>query len=352
MTVGEPIGLGPQGGDHGDDGPTVVADLSTCIWRAGPPPAALAAVRALSADHLQRHPYGAVRIAVDAFAEAYRVPADGMVVGRGISDLLWAAADGPLGSRVAVPWPAYTEYVTAFPDGGHGPPAWGYDVAAVAALLDAGRVVVLSNPHNPSGRVIERDALLAAAAGRPGVLVVDESYAEFCAEPDRHSLLGTSAPNVVVLRSPSKFFGLAGARVGFAWSADADLRAACTPRRGPWPLSMPDVVAVVAALGDTAWATATHAAVRAAVATVDDVVRPLGAPAGGSVIHVRLVPADDAPAVATVLRDHGVAVRVLGPAHGLPGPALRIAAPLPAELATVRAAIAAVTAGRRADQGG
>lgn len=337
----DPIGLGPQGGDHADGGPPVLVDLSTCIWRAGPPPAALAAVRSLTPEVLRGHPYGAVRLAVDAFAESTGVAGDGIVVGRGISDLLWGIADGPLGSMVAVPRPAYTEYVTAFPAAGHGPPAWAYDLDAIVELLDAGRVVLLSNPHNPSGRAIDRDVLLGAATGRRGVLVVDESYAEFCDDPDRYSLLGTDASNIVVLRSPSKFFGLAGARVGFAWATDADLRAACTPRRGPWPLSMPDVVAVVAALGDTTWAAENHRAVRDAAAALDELAALLGEPVRGAAIHVRLVPRSDAVRVAERLRANGVAVRVLGRPHGLPGPALRIAAPLRHELATVQAAFAA-----------
>jgi len=343
---GTPIGLGPQGGDHDDLAPPVQADLSTCIWRAGPPPVALEAVRALAPEHLQRHPYRAAAIATEAYAAAVGVPSSELVVGRGISDLLWALADGPLGGRVVVPWPAYTEYVTAFPNAGHGAPAWGYDLDAVAALLDAGAVVLVSNPHNPSGRVVDRATLGALLDGRPGVLVVDESYVEFCEEPARSSLLGIEAGNVVVLRSPSKFFGLAGARVGFAWAADPVLRAACTPRRGPWPLSMPDVVAAVAALGDPAWIHANHIAVRAAAAALDDLVGPLGEPVSGSAIHIRLVPAPDAVRVASVLRSHGVAVRVLGAAHGLPAPAVRFAAPLPEEVQFVVEAVDAVVRAR------
>ena len=106
------------------------------------------------------------------------------------------------------------------------------------------------------------------------MLVVDESYVEFAPDPVAASVLPGAdrdglpdnvpgvPDNVIVLRSPSKFFGLAGARVGVAWSPSAGSGRCCAAAaaRGPSPpwRSLP----VVAALADRAWVAATHAALR------------------------------------------------------------------------------------------
>jgi histidinol-phosphate/aromatic aminotransferase/cobyric acid decarboxylase-like protein len=207
--------------------------------------------------------------------------------------------------------------------------------------LRAGRVVLLSNPHNPSGRAFDAERLLDLADDAPqGVLVVDESYVEFAPDPVRASVLGRAEAagrngpsNLIVLRSPSKFFGVAGARVAVAWSPAERLREALRTQRGSWPVSAIEVAPVAAALADRSWTLATHAALCADARWLEEQLdqpdRPLpGAQlVRGSVTHFRLVHVDDATAAAESLAAVGLGVRPLGPGHGLPGPALRIAAP-------------------------
>ena len=194
-----------------------------------------------------------------------------------------------------MPLPAYTEYRQAFPSAGVGPPGHHHDLDLVVDLLSAGRVVLLSNPHNPSGRALAACELAAAARAAPsGVLVVDESYVEFAPDPRRDTLVGrvgAGVENLLVLRSPSKFFGLAGARVGVAWAPSPALRAAMSPPQGSWPVSALEVIPAVAALADRAWAAASHAALRDDAAWLEAAVGLLGRPVTGSVTHFRLVPA-------------------------------------------------------------
>ena len=146
---------------------------------------------------------------------------------------------------------------------GEHPHAWqraGHRVLRLSNLQDAlaaaTPVVLLCNPNNPTARTLPRAALLAALETlhqRSGWLIIDEAFAD--AEPENAlvDLAGSeAAPQLVVLRSLGKFFGLAGARVGFLFAADAK-RNALREKLGPWPLSHPSREIARQALEDTAW---------------------------------------------------------------------------------------------------
>lgn len=346
--AGPPSELGPQGGDPRGRRHAIEIDLSTCICRYGPPPAALDALRTTPAHVLRHHPYEAVDLLRAAYAVFLGVRADELTVGRGASELLWQLAASPSGPVVAVPLAAYTEYRQAFPASAFGPPAWHHGAGTVEQALAQGATVLLSNPHNPSGRAFTALELTALASAYPqAALVVDESYVEFCADPARYSLIGSASENVAVIRSPSKFFGLAGARAGVAWSRNPVLRTALTTRRGSWPISMLDVRPIAAALAGIEWQHRTRAQLIEDARWLDaqlpdlDAQLPGPVPIPGAVAHFRLVPVTDAAERAEALAArHGVDVRVLGTAHGLPGPALRITAPRVDERERTAAALA------------
>jgi histidinol-phosphate aminotransferase len=76
------------------------------------------------------------------------------------------------------------------------------------------RMTVLATPNNPTGRALRIDEIERIAAAAPGVVVVDEAYVEFNDEPSALTLLDDH-PNIIVLRTLSKAFGLAGARIGY-----------------------------------------------------------------------------------------------------------------------------------------
>lgn len=342
-------GVAPQGGDPRARPGTVRIDLSTCVCRYGPPPSALAVAQAVSADVLRAHPYGAVDELAEAYGAYLGVAPGELVAGRGVSELVWLLASGPLGPRVAVPLPAYTEFRQAFPGAALGPPGPHHPLEVVADGLARGAAVLLANPHNPSGRAFTAAELAGVAAAHPeGVLVVDESYVEFCADPAAVTLVsaaGARSGNVVVLRSPSKFFGLAGCRVGVAWSPSAELRRAFDRPRGSWPLSALEVAPVVAALADRGWASTTRIQLVEDGAWLDGRLDRLGEVVGGAVTPFRLVLADGATALAAELGRAGLGVRLLGGGHGLAGPALRVAAPMAGERAAVAAMLGAVRPG-------
>ena len=154
-----------------------------------------------------------------------------------------------------MPLPGYTDYLKAFPGRGFA----GDQVPSVdhveAALAAATSLVIISNPHNPSGVTLDPGELIAVARRHPSkILVVDESYVDFVPDPGGASVVGTDAANIVVLRSPSKFWGIAATRVGVAWCPDRERLAHLLGRRETWPISGLDVTVAEAAMASAEWA--------------------------------------------------------------------------------------------------
>jgi histidinol-phosphate aminotransferase len=123
------------------------------------------------------------------------------------------------------------------------------DAAAVlAAITPAVKLVFLCSPNNPTGNLLDRAAVLSlvhALAGR-AVVVVDEAYVDFSGQPSLAAEIATN-PNLVVLRTLSKAFGLAGARVGTT-IADPAVIGVLQKVIAPYPVPVPVLLAALAAL--------------------------------------------------------------------------------------------------------
>ncbi len=139
--------------------------------------------------------------------------------------------------------------------------------------------VLLCNPNNPTANPLPRQSVLDAAdqlRRRGGWLVVDEAFAD--AEPDNTvaALAGSDeAPNLIVLRSLGKFFGLAGARVGFMFAA-ADKLDALHEIIGPWAVANPARVVARCALDDRAWQAEARVRLAASSQRLAEMLAPLG----------------------------------------------------------------------------
>lgn len=164
------------------------------------------------------------------------------------------------GERVTVLDPTYGEH----------PQAWRArrlrrcNAHTVDAAIDDTDVLVLANPNNPTGERFALPRLLdwhARLARRGGWLIVDEAFIDV--DPAESLAPYAGRPHLVVLRSLGKFFGLAGARVGFVL-ADAALRQHLAEHLGPWTISGPARYAARAALADADWQQATRQALTAA----------------------------------------------------------------------------------------
>jgi cobalamin biosynthetic protein CobC len=227
------------------DAPEPFIDLSTGINPHAYP------IPKIPQDTFSRLPEpGAVERLAAIAAKAYGAPSASHVVAAPGTQIMLTqiAALAPRG-RAAVLAPTYAEHARAAALAGHEVE----EVRDIDRLRDASLAIVV-NPNNPDGRIVETSALLtlaAALAQRGGLLMVDEAFMD-AGPGDRSLCPRVEAGNIVVLRSFSKFFGLAGLRLGFAVAAP-DIAVRLQARLGPWSASGPAIAIGEVALADTAW---------------------------------------------------------------------------------------------------
>ena len=185
-------------------------------------------------------------------AAVYGVPADHVLAGNGSDEclalLVRALVDA--GDRVAYPVPTYSLYDTlvAVQAGTAVRMPWPSDFALPPGLADArARLTFLCNPNSPSGTLVPTAEIEDLARRIDGVLVVDEAYVDFARE-SAMALVGRY-PNVVVLRTFSKSFSLAGLRVGLAFG-HPDLLAGLRTVKDSYNLDRLALIAAEAALDD------------------------------------------------------------------------------------------------------
>ncbi len=158
--------------------------------------------------------------------------------------------------RVGMLEPGYAEHAQAWRRAGHEVVLLAPD--DIPGMLDEFDVLLIVNPNNPTGQTFEPARLLdwhVRLAARGGWLVVDEAYVD--ATPRRSLAAACPRPGLVVLRSLGKFFGLAGARVGFVLAEPALLEA-LRERLGPWSIAHPSRHVARLALQDAAWQATTR----------------------------------------------------------------------------------------------
>lgn len=224
-----------------------VAGLVADDWARLPEPEDLAELEAAAADYF----------GVDA-ACVVAVPG---------SDLAMRLLPGLLPDvrRMAISGPTY---------GGH-KEAWGARAVEPIEGADGWTVV---RPNNPDGRVLAVDGL-------PGVVIVDEAFADVTAG------VGCFVPGRIVLRSFGKFFGLGGLRLGFV-IADRGFAERVRGVIGAWPVSGPAVKIGTLAYRDGDWISATRERLRVAAGRLDEVIVAAGLEIIGGTSLFRLVRGD------------------------------------------------------------
>ncbi|MDO8106243.1 histidinol-phosphate transaminase [Isoptericola sp. b441] len=210
-----------------------------------PPLDPVRAVIAEAAGRVNRYPEMFADTLVAALGERFGVGPAGVVASTGsvavLSHLLQAYCEP--GDQVVTAWRSFEAYpiLVRLQGAEHVqvPLASGarHDLAAMAdAVTDRTRAVLVCTPNNPTGPAVHHDELVALLASVPEdvVVVIDEAYVEFITDPraaDGPALLAEH-PNVVLLRTFSKAYGLAGLRVGYAVAhpeVAAAVRTAATP---------------------------------------------------------------------------------------------------------------------------
>jgi len=249
--------------------------MSLPVYRQGspPPPGGLklssnevpfspspAVHKALENGQWNRYPDATALGVRTRLAEKYGVSPDEVLVGAGSVALLaqWITAAAGPGDEVVYSWRSFEAYpglvsvagatsvrVTHTPDYRH-------DIdGLVQAVTDNTRVLIVCTPNNPTSQIVTRDEFenLMSRVPESLLVILDEAYAEFVDHPhavDGRDYLGTY-PNLVVLRTLSKAYGLAGLRIGYAIASPAVI----APARAaaiPLSVSAPAQIAAEAAL--------------------------------------------------------------------------------------------------------
>jgi histidinol-phosphate aminotransferase len=264
----------------------------------GPGPQALAAIAA-SAAELGLYPDGNGFDLKCALAAKHGCSIDAITLGNGSNDVLVMIAEAFLDHRTEA---VYSQYgfavypiaVQACGAIGRIAPAlsaasdmpFGHDLDAMAALVNANtKAVFIANPNNPTGSWLTRDGLYSFIARLPAttLVVVDEAYIEYVTAADHAdaSLWLGEFPNLIVTRTFSKAFGLAGLRVGYGLSNPA-IANLLNRVRQPFNVNSIALAAASAALRDTAHLRRSIELNQAGLAQLHQGLRAFGVPACAS----------------------------------------------------------------------
>lgn len=314
-----------------------------------PPPAALVAKVAgkLADIAFNRYPDNEAHELYDAIAERSGWRRDGVWVANGSNEIflhLFLAFGGPLRSTLlfsptyslhsSIPRITGTTVLRVDRDN-----SFLVDLDAAAEAIRRARpdVVIVCSPNNPSGACEPVATTRALAEEAPGMVVVDEAYIEFAGEGDSAASLLREHANLVIVRTFSKAWRLAGVRIGYML-ADPATVAELKRVRLPYHLSS---IAQAMALGALEHAPETLEAVREIVAERERIaleLQAMGVLAHPSHANFVLFEAHDAEAVWDALLDRGVLVRSYSGQHGLER-CLRVTVGLPDENSAFLAAM-------------
>jgi len=297
-----------------DVDPTPCAiELADNTSQFGAPPAALRAIAAGVGDHLAHYPSTYSRELREGIAAYIGVSSAEIMVGCGSDEIMGCAfrALGNPGDRVAYMDPTFV-MARVFAQSNSLQPvavplAASMDADADALVAAAAPITYVCSPNNPTGVPMSRTVLDRVLRDTPGIVFVDEAYAEFAG-----SNLAREAPahgSSLVFRTFSKAFGLAGMRVGFAVGARA-LIAELEKARGPYTVTaLSERAALAAVTLDLEWMLACVARVIDARERFADALRAEGFAPLPSAANFVLVPVRDSRHAMRDLRDRGILVR-------------------------------------------
>ncbi len=312
-------------------------------------PAAARVAAARSLGHASLYPDGHGVALRQALASRLGVPIDWITLGSGSCEILTMAAQACVMPGEGIVWSqfgflVYGQAATLVHAHRTLVPAYqfGHDLDAMLASIDSNtRLVFVANPNNPTGSLLDARALHDFIQSTPAhvTVLLDEAYTEYLT-PEQHydSMAWVRAhPNLILARTFSKAYGLAGLRVGYAVAQPA-LGQRLNAVRPRFNVTTPALAAACAALGDTAFlhqTTTNNITGRTHLAAG---LAHLGLPCLPSAGNFVMAQFPDAPAMHTHLLAQGIEVSRLDP-YGLPS-WLRITVGLPDQIDTLLAAVA------------
>lgn len=249
--------------------PRQILDFSASLVPFGPPRSLHRALRRSLNHHVAPYPDPSYQTLREAIAQAHDLDPDWVLPGNGAAELFtWSARDAQ--SLISLlPAPGFADYQRALATWGavsrhlplrlrwgDGPQCWVKALADPQALqrLNLQHTVLwITNPHNPTGQLWRRDSLEPLLHAHD-LVVVDEAFLPLVPDGEAHSLipLAPRFGNLVVIRSLTKLFAMAGLRLGYAIAAPARLER-WSRWRDPWPVNGLAVQGGLAVVADQLW---------------------------------------------------------------------------------------------------
>jgi L-threonine-O-3-phosphate decarboxylase len=243
--------------------PSLITDFSASISPLGPPKSTLAAIAA-HLDSVASYPNPHYPELCQAIAHHHDLSPDWVLPGNGAAELLtWAAWELSKLNITLLPTPSFGDYTRSLQ-------TFGTRVLPCSLIMENGELgdldfalrhlpseiphslgILINNPHNPTGQIWRRETLLPYL-DKFELVVIDESFMDFLPPDEQQSLIPLIGeyPNLVILRSVTKFYSLAGLRLGYC-IAHPDRLKRWQSWRDPWPVNSLAAAAGIAALADT-----------------------------------------------------------------------------------------------------
>jgi threonine-phosphate decarboxylase len=248
--------------EHGgkrESHPAGLIDFSTNVNCFGPPEVSRRVLAEATAEDISSYPdpdYPALKEALAGYAG--RSPSE-IFVSNGSVEIFYWACYIVRPRRVLVISPSFCEYIIAAKSSGaetkehflKSGDGFALNLADARRLARDADLVFMANPNNPSGNLHSRDELLelASSLGPSAVLLVDEAFMDFCKKKAEHSLTPYIDEKIWVARSLTKFFSLAGLRIGYLL-APAEVVKELEGKTPPWRVNRLAEMAALSALSD------------------------------------------------------------------------------------------------------
>jgi histidinol-phosphate aminotransferase len=293
---------------------TPIVKLNTNENPYPPSPEAIAVLQSLDSEWLRRYPDPYANAFRQAVSDVLEVPVDWIIVGNGSDELLNVVvrACAELERKVVYPMPTYVLYRTL----AEMQPAERVEIPygennrlPIAELVAAqGAVTFIASPNSPSGHTVATTDLRQLAAQLSGVLVVDEAYVDFAEETALP--LVQEFQNVIIVRTLSKGYSLAGLRLGFG-IANPALLSGLFKIKDSYNIDAIATLVGAAAMRDQAHKNACAAQVKSSRAKLAIDLKQLGFEVGDSQTNFLLArpPQGNAEQIYLALKQRGILVR-------------------------------------------
>ncbi len=333
-----------------------ILDFSANVNPLGPSPASLKAARTSLAE-VDRYPDSDTPDLKTACAWYFGIRPDQVLCGNGSTGLIHLIPRVFRPKRVLITTPTFTEYAAAVADAGGSVISFplrehnGFrvDPRELAPQLNGVDMAILCNPNNPTGRLVKKVEMkqIVQSAFDAGVkLVVDEAFMDF-AESESIARFAAEFPHVICIRAFTKFFALAGLRIGYLLSHEENIHALRAGQE-PWAVSLPAERAAVAALHDERYISKTHRLVTRERAWLQSMLRQLPGiePFDGSAnFLLAKLTSGDARDLVHALGRRGILIRDCSSFAGLGNQYVRIAVRTRRENERLAQALSAALAG-------